>query len=200
MLKTLSLLVFMLVTSAFAATERYPDPSVPSIEELGLTNESRHGRILGTMEGEVFHPQIWLSEIGLTYRIISYDLKSDHIEVCDPLSETKRYELDVAAVNKAKQIVLPQSRFVIPEPEHSLDDDDEDMCQEESAQPRTKTSRFHGVYWHRRCSKWAVAFSHATKRYYGGYHQNEEDAARAYDRIVQTVPGKTFKLNFPPTE
>ena len=55
---------------------------------------------------------------------------------------------------------------------------------EVARQERTYTSRYRGVSWNRKNRKWQVQFNHNHKHTYLGLFDNEEDAARAYDRMV----------------
>ena len=54
------------------------------------------------------------------------------------------------------------------------------------------SSRFKGVSWHRNYGKWV-----ASGRLHLGYFDNEEDAARAYDRAISIIHGEFAVLNFP---
>jgi hypothetical protein len=47
-----------------------------------------------------------------------------------------------------------------------------------------KLSKYTGVKWHTTLNRWEVVVEHKSKKGYGGRFTDEEEAARAYDRIV----------------
>ena len=55
---------------------------------------------------------------------------------------------------------------------------------EVALQERTHASKFRGVGWDRRNQKWHVRFKHNYKEVYLGCFEDEEEAARANDRMV----------------
>ena len=59
------------------------------------------------------------------------------------------------------------------------------------------SSRFKGVYWHKRASKWHAAIKLGSKRVYLGIFTSEEAAARAYDAAALQHFGEFARLNFP---
>lgn len=59
-----------------------------------------------------------------------------------------------------------------------------------------KTSRFVGVFWHKRDKKWNAQIAHNKKKRYLGAFRREEDAARAVDDAVKSM-GLDRPLNFP---
>jgi len=59
------------------------------------------------------------------------------------------------------------------------------------------SSSFKGVDWHKRTRKWRARVMKNYEDNHIGYFDNEEDAARAYDRMALIVFGKFAKLNFP---
>ncbi len=58
-------------------------------------------------------------------------------------------------------------------------------------------SRFKGVSWERRDSRWRARITAAGKTRNLGYFTAEEDAAHAYDAAAQTAWGEYARLNFP---
>lgn len=62
---------------------------------------------------------------------------------------------------------------------------------------RTTTSRYRGVSLNRRRAKWIVFITHERQHMSLGYFDDEEDAARAYDRAARRLHGAKAKLNFP---
>lgn len=51
------------------------------------------------------------------------------------------------------------------------------------------TSKYKGVYWNRRCRKWFAQIQHNGKFHYLGLHDNEEDAALAYQEAAHRLFG-----------
>lgn len=61
-----------------------------------------------------------------------------------------------------------------------------------------KKSRYHGVSWCQKQGKWHVARNYKRKAYWGGQHEDEEEAARASDNLVRKLKATNIlKLNFP---
>ncbi len=57
------------------------------------------------------------------------------------------------------------------------------------------------VYWYKALhNKWRVVSGLSGKQVHIGYFDNEEDAARAYDRYVREVDPEFAYLNFPDGE
>jgi len=53
-----------------------------------------------------------------------------------------------------------------------------------------------GVYWHARDQKWAALLRHKKIRYYLGYYDDPDEAARAYDRKARELYGEFARTNF----
>jgi len=60
-----------------------------------------------------------------------------------------------------------------------------------------KTSQYVGVCWCKRPKKWKASIGQFNEQYLLGYYINEEDAAKAYDKIAIELYGEKCKLNFP---
>lgn len=60
-----------------------------------------------------------------------------------------------------------------------------------------KTSKFKGVYWSKAAKKWQAQIRHGKKLSYLGIFENEEDAAREYDKWARVYFGEFAGLNFP---
>jgi len=58
-----------------------------------------------------------------------------------------------------------------------------------------KKTRFTGLSWLQSKKRWVARILIDGKRTHLGYFQDEEDAARKYDEVAATIPGKA--LNFP---
>lgn len=71
----------------------------------------------------------------------------------------------------------------------------------ENVQNRRKepglSSRFKGVYWHRRDEKWMARLVHNGKSQFLGYFKDEEQAGKAYDTAAVKQFGEFARLNFP---
>jgi AP2-like factor (euAP2 lineage) len=64
--------------------------------------------------------------------------------------------------------------------------------------PRTqKTSRFRGVFLHRKAQKWQAGITVDNKSVYLGLFLSEEAAARARDAAALRYFGAIAQLNFP---
>ena len=63
--------------------------------------------------------------------------------------------------------------------------------------PVRKTSKYRGVSWERRYSRWRAQIGHAGKILNVGRFMTDEDAARAYDRKARELHGDRARLNFP---
>lgn len=59
------------------------------------------------------------------------------------------------------------------------------------------SSRHKGVSWHRRAGKWQAYVNVNGRAKCLGYFDDEEDAARAYDRAALEAWGEFARLNFP---
>jgi hypothetical protein len=59
------------------------------------------------------------------------------------------------------------------------------------------TSKYRGVSWDKRDSKWRAEIRHTCKSHYLGTFDDEEEAARAYDSAARAHRGDKVMLNFP---
>lgn len=64
--------------------------------------------------------------------------------------------------------------------------------------PRPGTSRYKGVYAHKRSGRWVAAITHGGKKQHLGYFDTQEEAARAYDQAAARLFGEYAWLNFAP--
>jgi hypothetical protein len=60
-----------------------------------------------------------------------------------------------------------------------------------------KSSKYRGVYWNKSSSNWRAIIGHTGKQHYLGCFDNEEEAARAYDRAARAHHADKAILNFP---
>jgi hypothetical protein len=59
-------------------------------------------------------------------------------------------------------------------------------------------SKYRGVNWYKRINKWVAQIGYDGKQYHLGYFEEEEEqAARAYDRAARVQHGEKAQLNFP---
>ncbi len=58
------------------------------------------------------------------------------------------------------------------------------------------SSKYKGVYWHKRGKKWVAYIMVNYKRFHLGCHDSEIDAAKAYDTAAKKHFGKFAYLNF----
>lgn len=75
-----------------------------------------------------------------------------------------------------------------------------ECTQAQNLQNRRKTrgtSRFKGVFWHKRRRKWLAVIGHLGKNTRLGFFVDEIDAALAYDRKARELFGAFACLNFP---
>jgi len=61
----------------------------------------------------------------------------------------------------------------------------------------SKQSKYKGVCWHKKARKWIASITSNSKSIYLGIHDNEIDAARAYDEAAKKYHGEFACLNFP---
>lgn len=61
---------------------------------------------------------------------------------------------------------------------------------------RSSTSKYKGIRLHAK-GKWTAQLQYRRKQIYIGYFDNEEEAARAYDRKAIEIWGEFASLNFP---
>lgn len=64
------------------------------------------------------------------------------------------------------------------------------------AEPRTFSSSYFGVSWHKSSQRWAVQIRHDGKRIHVGYYTHEVDAAKAYDKVAKKLRGPETRTNF----
>jgi hypothetical protein len=62
---------------------------------------------------------------------------------------------------------------------------------------REARSKYRGVSWLKRDSKWEARIMYDGKQHRLGYFEDEEEAARAYDSAERLKHGKKAQLNFP---
>ena len=62
------------------------------------------------------------------------------------------------------------------------------------------SSRYKGVGWNKRMKRWRALIQCDQKPYFLGDHENETDAARAYDKKAKELHGEFACLNFPPNQ
>jgi hypothetical protein len=58
-------------------------------------------------------------------------------------------------------------------------------------------SSYRGVTWHKGNKAWVAQIYSSGKKRFIGYFDNEEEAARAYDKVAREIFGNGAKLNFP---
>jgi hypothetical protein len=58
-------------------------------------------------------------------------------------------------------------------------------------------SKYRGVSWHKKNNKWDAHINYDGKKHHFGYFEDEEEAARAYDKAARAQHGKRAQLNFP---
>jgi hypothetical protein len=59
------------------------------------------------------------------------------------------------------------------------------------------SSKYRGVCWYKRNSHWEANIQHDGKQHSLGRFEDEEEAARAYDRAARAHKGEKARLNFP---
>jgi hypothetical protein len=69
--------------------------------------------------------------------------------------------------------------------------------QQNMRKPRTNTSGFKGVTWHKDCQKWLAQINFDRQHFNLGVFETKEEAARARDRAALKYHGEFATLNFP---
>lgn len=62
---------------------------------------------------------------------------------------------------------------------------------------RRGSSKYRGVTWDKKKAKWMARIRVNLKYHWLGYHENEDDAAAAYDKAAKCLVGEFADLNFP---
>ncbi len=62
---------------------------------------------------------------------------------------------------------------------------------------RDKTSKYRGVHLDKEANKYKILFAANRVLKFGGYFENEEEAARRYDELARQLIGEDAVLNFP---
>jgi len=60
-----------------------------------------------------------------------------------------------------------------------------------------KKNKYRGVYFFKNCQKWGAIVEKDGKQYYGGYFEDEIEAAKASDALRKKLHGEFAVLNFP---
>jgi hypothetical protein len=60
-----------------------------------------------------------------------------------------------------------------------------------------KSSKYRGVAWQKSRKKWKASITYDCKFHHLGIFEDEEEAARAYDRAARAHKGEKAQLNFP---
>jgi hypothetical protein len=58
-------------------------------------------------------------------------------------------------------------------------------------------SKYRGVSWHKSNKKWQAQIRYDGKEHFRGYFEDEQEAARAYDKAARAQCGEKAQLNFP---
>ena len=59
-----------------------------------------------------------------------------------------------------------------------------------------QTSQFKGVYWNKRDGRWMASITVEGRKWFLGYFDEEQDAAKAYDKAAKQAFGEFALLNF----
>jgi hypothetical protein len=60
-----------------------------------------------------------------------------------------------------------------------------------------KSSKYRGISWDKMNNKWRAQIMHDGKKHYLGSFDDEEEAAKAYDRAAKVHKGEVVQVNFP---
>jgi hypothetical protein len=71
-----------------------------------------------------------------------------------------------------------------------------DLMNNSKKSKKGKSSRYYGVTWDKKKSKWKAQYSLNDKMKHIGFYQTEEEAGRARDRVVREL-GLDVMINFP---
>jgi hypothetical protein len=73
----------------------------------------------------------------------------------------------------------------------------EEAKQQQWIKCREAGSKYRGVSWSKSNKKWQAQIYFDGKKHHLGYFEDEEEAARAYDRAARVQHGEKAQLNFP---
>jgi hypothetical protein len=136
----------------------------------------------------------WEKNINKWKAQIKYDGKNRHLGCFEDEEEAAKAYDKVARAQHGETPQRFRMQLNFPtKKEHAA----EEAKQQRWIKCAEAGSKYRGVCWQKSSSKWEAAIRHDRKKHNLGCFEDEEEAARAYDRAATAHKGEKAQLNFP---
>jgi hypothetical protein len=128
------------------------------------------------------------------YACIMYDGKQRRLGYFEDEKETARAYDKAARAQHGEKVQRFRMQLNFPTKKEQAA---EEAKQQQWIKCREAGSKYRGVCWEKRGKKWQAAISCDGKKHNLGCFEDEEEAARAYDRAARAQHGTTGAVEFP---